>query len=104
MVDTWIEQYPPEIDVYKVPHDRMKELVNVINEKLPAIQESINFDDDLETTLENIYTTIWELKNHEIIENTVIMSQLKERLLSRQAGFGAWLGRSSIKRSQNQNL
>jgi len=84
MVDTWIEQYPPEIDVYKVPHDRMKELVNVINEKLPAIQESINFDDDLETTLENIYTTIWELKNHEIIENTVIMSQLKERLLSRQ--------------------
>ena len=40
MVDTWIEQYPPEIDVYKVPHDRMKELVNVINEKLPAIQVS----------------------------------------------------------------
>jgi len=86
MVDNWLEQYPPEIDVYKVPHGRMKELVNIINEKLQKleIQESINFADDLETTLENIYTTIWELKNHEIIENTVIMSQLKERLLSRQ--------------------
>ena len=50
-------------------------------------QESLNFDQReawLESTLEHIYSTVWELKTHEIIENTVIMTQLKERLRSRQ--------------------
>ena len=38
----------------------------------------------LEDTLETMYNIIWELKNHEIIENTVIMNRLRERLLARQ--------------------
>ena len=33
-----LEQFPPEIDVYRVPHDRMKQLVTTITEKLPEIQ------------------------------------------------------------------
>lgn len=33
-----LEQFPPEIDVYRVPHDRMKQLVSTISEKLPEIQ------------------------------------------------------------------
>ena len=33
-----LEQFPPEIDVYRVPHDRMKQLVSTITEKLPEIQ------------------------------------------------------------------
>ena len=31
-----------------------------------------------------MYTIIWELKTHEMIENTVIMKKLRERLLARQ--------------------
>jgi len=84
-----LEQFPPEIDVYRVPHDRMKQLVSTITEKLPEIQESINFDSSretlLEATLEIIYSTIWELKTHEIIENTVIMTRLKERMVARKS-------------------
>ena len=33
-----LEQFPPEIDVYKIPHNRMKQLVSTITEKLPEIQ------------------------------------------------------------------
>ena len=32
------EQFPAEIDVYKVPHNRMKQLVNSILRTLPEIQ------------------------------------------------------------------
>lgn len=83
------EQFPAEIDVYRVPHNRMKQLVSSISEKLPEIQESLNYEEQqqqttLESTLENIYSTVWELKTHEIIENTVIMNKLKERLHARQ--------------------
>lgn len=38
----------------------------------------------MEATLEIVYSTIWELKTHEIIENTVIMTRLKERMVARQ--------------------
>ena len=34
--------------------------------------------------METMYTIIWELKTHEMIENTVIMQQLRERLLAQQ--------------------
>jgi len=84
------EHFPPEIDVYKVPHNRMKQLVTSISEKLPEIQESLNYEEQqqqrtsLENILENIYSTVWELKTHEIIENTEIMHKLKERMHSRQ--------------------
>ena len=32
------EQFPAEIDVYKIPHNRMKQLVSSITEALPEIQ------------------------------------------------------------------
>lgn len=79
------ERFPAEIDVYKVPHSRMKQLVSSITRTLPEIQEYLNCQpESLEKTLESMYTIIWELKNHEIIENTVIINKLRERLLARQ--------------------
>lgn len=79
------ENFPPEIDVYKVPHSRMKELVTSVEQILPQIEESIEFRQTaLEATLQLVYSIIWELKTHEIIENTVIMQKLRERMHSRQ--------------------
>jgi len=79
------ESFPPEIDVYRIPHNRMKQLVTSVMQILPEIQESLNFEQAiLEKTLQVVYTTMWELKTHEIIENTVIMNKLKERLHSRK--------------------
>jgi len=79
------ENFPPEIDVYRIPHHRMKQLVNSVTKILPEIQESLYFEQSiLEKTLQVVYTTMWELKTHEIIENTVIMNKLKERLHSRK--------------------
>jgi len=79
------ENFPPEIDVYRIPHHRMKQLVNSVTQILPEIQESLYFEQSiLEKTLQVVYTTMWELKTHEIIENTVIMNKLKERLHSRK--------------------
>ena len=48
-----LEQFPPEIDVYRVPHDRMKQLVSTITEKLPEIQvDSISiYKEQLESFL-----------------------------------------------------
>ena len=41
---------------------------------ISLLQESIEFRQTaLETTLQLVYSIIWELKTHEIIENTVIM-------------------------------
>ena len=41
---------------------------------MSLLQESIEFRQTaLETTLQLVYSIIWELKTHEIIENTVIM-------------------------------
>jgi len=63
----------------------MKELVTSVEQILPQIEESIEFrQTSLETTLQLVYSIIWELKTHEIIENTVIMQKLRERMHSRQ--------------------
>jgi len=79
------ESFPPEIDVYRIPHNRMKQLVTSVMQILPQIQESLNFEQAiLEKTLQVVYTTMWELKTHEMIENAVIMNKLKERLHARQ--------------------
>ena len=49
------------------------------------IQECLNYErQSLENILETMYTIVWELKTHEMIENTVIMKKLRERLLARQ--------------------
>ena len=48
-------------------------------------QECLNYEpQSLENILETMYTIIWELKTHEMIENTIIMQKLRERLLARQ--------------------
>ena len=47
---------------------------NTLHNLLKLLQESIEFRQTaLETTLQLVYSIIWELKTHEIIENTVIM-------------------------------
>jgi len=79
------ESYPPEIDVYRVPHNRMKQLVSSMMTTLPEIQECLTYEQSLiDKPLQSVYATVWELKTHEIIENTIIMNKLKERLRSRQ--------------------
>lgn len=80
-----LRQFSPEVDVYSVPHTRMKELVNTMEEVLPKIQESLNFEQTiLERALQVVYTHMWELKMHEVIENTVIMDRLRTRLEDRK--------------------
>ena len=50
--------------------------------KIFCLQESIEFQQTaLETTLQLVYSIIWELKTHEIIENTVIMQVRTETIL-----------------------
>jgi len=79
------ELFPPEIDVYRVPHTRMKELVVSVGEILPQIEESLcSHHNAVEALLQLVYSIMWEMKTHEIIENTVIMNQLRERMNSRQ--------------------
>ena len=58
---------------------------------MSLLQESIEFRQTaLETTLQLVYSIIWELKTHEIIENTVIMQVvLRNHLLSElETDFG----------------
>lgn len=79
------ELFPPEIDVYRVPHSRMKELVVSVGKILPQIEESLGSRHTaVEAMLQLVYSIMWEMKTHEIIENTVIMNQLRERMDSRQ--------------------
>ena len=73
---------PAETDVYTLPHKRMRQLVSTVTELLPEIQASLHTAS--EQLLQAVYATMWELKTHEIIENQVIMEQLKARLVSRQ--------------------
>ena len=48
-----------------------------------SLQESIEFRQTaLEATLQLVYSIIWELKTHEIIENTVIMQVSEKRATS----------------------
>lgn len=72
---------PKEINVYSDPHSRMKELVDEVVEKVQL--EVLNLSPgEREVILQSLYRIVWELKTHEIIENTCIMSKLKERLKS----------------------
>ncbi|KAL5013391.1 hypothetical protein ScPMuIL_007661 [Solemya velum] len=69
---------PEEIDVFSIPHSRMKELVYKYLEMLP----STNFSDvvNMTTLLENLLITFREFKAHEQIENKYIMTKLKAKL------------------------
>ena len=69
-----------KVDLFRVPHSRMKELVTW------PLKEAAGLLDvqDLEPSLQAVYEAMWELKSHEIIENQFIMDTLKARLQSRQ--------------------
>ncbi|CAH1265141.1 FBXL5 [Branchiostoma lanceolatum] len=69
---------PEEVDVFKVPHRRMKELVNYYCQKLSKTDFSSNRD--LGNLLKSLETTFSEFKIHEQIENDCIMNKLQGRL------------------------
>lgn len=71
-------KYPEELDVFTVPHNRMKALVQRYHETLT----STNFSSpcELMLLLQQLNTTFREFKVHESIENKYIMQKLKEKL------------------------
>ncbi|XP_071084243.1 F-box/LRR-repeat protein 5-like isoform X1 [Haliotis cracherodii] len=73
-------EWPEEVDVFTVPHSRMKELVH----KYLDLMTSTNFSDvvHLRTLLENLCNTFQEFRAHEHIENKYIMRKLKVKLRS----------------------
>ncbi|XP_014663872.1 PREDICTED: F-box/LRR-repeat protein 5-like [Priapulus caudatus] len=70
--------FPEDIDVFTVPHSRMKQLVQIYSQKLT----STNFKNycDFENLLSDLYATFIEFKTHEKIENEEIMKRLKLKL------------------------
>jgi len=79
LVPHCIPSTPIEIDVYRDPHTRMKELIVSVVEIIQ--QELLNFNhQEREGILQSVYWRMWELKTHEIIENVFIMNKLQERL------------------------
>ena len=69
-----------KLDVFRIPHSRMRELVHW------PLTEAASIPDvqDLQPSLQAVYEAMWELKSHEIIENEYIMDTLKARLQARQ--------------------
>lgn len=69
---------PEELDVFTIPHSRMKELVCGYVAKL----EKTNFSDyvDMQQLLRSLSEAFQEFKKHEQIENNLIMKKLKNKL------------------------
>ncbi len=68
------------IDLFVVPHTRMRDLVS-----WPLTEAAMATDvQDLEPSLQAVYEAMWELKTHEYIENNVIMNRLKARLQTKR--------------------
>lgn len=67
-----------ETNVFKIPHGRMKQLVNTCNNKL-IVTDFANNDQlfKLLTSLQGVFN---EFKSHEEIENKFIMTKLKSKL------------------------
>ncbi|ESO95679.1 hypothetical protein LOTGIDRAFT_116755 [Lottia gigantea] len=76
MAPTW----PEEVDVFSVPHSRMKELVQGYLDQMTAT----NFSNviHLTTLLENLCNAFQEFKIHEQIENKYILCRLRQKLRS----------------------
>ncbi|XP_033746571.1 F-box/LRR-repeat protein 5-like [Pecten maximus] len=72
------KSWPDEVDVFTIPHSRMKELV----QKYLNMVSDINFTNvgHLTSLLENLCNTFKEFHNHEQVENQFIMNKLKEKL------------------------
>lgn len=69
----------PEIDVYRDPHLRMKEVIQSTIDQMKSV-DIFSLDD----ILQSVYISMWELKSHEFIENTFIMDRLRARLSSQK--------------------
>ncbi|ELT98513.1 hypothetical protein CAPTEDRAFT_207606 [Capitella teleta] len=69
---------PEEVDVFSVPHSRMKALVDEYSQMLRTTNFSNDVDHQL--LLESLYRTFVEFKTHEQIENRFIMRRLKAKL------------------------
>uniref|UniRef100_K1R0L1 F-box/LRR-repeat protein 5 n=1 Tax=Magallana gigas TaxID=29159 RepID=K1R0L1_MAGGI len=69
---------PEEVDVFKVPHSRMKELVD----RYLAMVTDTNFANvhHMTNLLENLVDAFQEFRAHEQIENKYIMKKLKAKL------------------------
>ncbi|KAL8575501.1 hypothetical protein ACOMHN_013052 [Nucella lapillus] len=69
---------PEEVDVFTVPHSRMKQLVH----KYLDLVSSTNFTDvgHMTSVLEKLCRTFDVFRTHEQIENRFIMQRLKEKL------------------------
>ncbi|CAH1784102.1 unnamed protein product, partial [Owenia fusiformis] len=74
--------FPEEVDVFTIPHSRMKELVNGYCQMMTQTDFSnvVNF----ELLLKSLIKTFTEFKSHEKIENEFIMQRLKTKLRALQ--------------------
>uniref|UniRef100_A0A2R5LA06 Putativereceptor for ubiquitination targets n=1 Tax=Ornithodoros turicata TaxID=34597 RepID=A0A2R5LA06_9ACAR len=70
--------FPEEVDVFTVPHSRMKRLVEGYSEKLGCTDFSDY--DALTSLLGSLHKTFCEFRCHERIENQFIMKKLKKKL------------------------
>ncbi|GFN88863.1 F-box/lrr-repeat protein 5, partial [Plakobranchus ocellatus] len=70
--------WPEEVDVFTVPHSRMKKLINQYN----SMVMSTDFRDEMHlmSLLQNLNNVFNELKAHERIENIFIMRELRSKL------------------------
>ncbi|CAG0882140.1 unnamed protein product [Cyprideis torosa] len=73
-------EYPPEVDMFSVPHSRMKYLVQGYVERV----ERTNFQDlaEFDQLLNDLMMTFLEFKRHEQIENSLIVRRLRSKLRS----------------------
>ncbi|XP_043225449.1 F-box/LRR-repeat protein 5-like isoform X1 [Amphibalanus amphitrite] len=71
-------RFPDEVDVFSVPHSRMRDLVRMYKSQLSTtdFNNSVNMSGFLSTLL----ATFKEFQQHEQIENRFIMDRLKRRL------------------------
>ncbi|XP_074644838.1 F-box/LRR-repeat protein 5-like [Tubulanus polymorphus] len=70
--------YPEEVDVFSIPHLRMKSLVDDYYDLLSNTNFSCELE--LQMLLQNLSNTFNEFKRHEKIENEYIMSRLQSKL------------------------
>ena len=64
-----------EINVYSIPHSRMKRLAQMATDKLKDTNYSIA--SELLTTVKTLSRVFYEFKTHERIENECIMRRLQ---------------------------
>ena len=80
-----------EVNVYSIPHSRMKRLAQMATDKLKGTNYSIA--SDLLTTVKTLSRVFYEFKTHERIENECIMRRLQVSNLSLVSGRAGRVGK-----------